>query len=191
MNPVHAVLSQNGLDFCFICTNSKSPWSKTSGTGKSDCFYLCCKILENSISAFIGSLLRIQWQIRNFSVTEKDSVSVHGQLQSSLQEVKSSLLIFDIFLLSRVSLCVWKKIWMVWDFSSHTIDKHANERTEWGSVDWQRVPGDTWVNCADPVDSVFNAANQRTLTTRMKRRVQVCVSLGVGGVYTHTHAYMY
>ena len=178
MNPVHAVLSQNGLDFCFICTNSKSPWSKTSGTGKSDCFYLCCKILENSISAFIGSLLRIQLKIRNFSLTEKDKVFLF---------IKD--LLFDIFLLPRVSLCFWEKIWMVWDFSSHAIDKHANERTEWGSVDWHRVPGDPWVNCADPVHSVFNAANQRTLTARMKR-VQVCVYVW-GAVCTHTHAHMY
>lgn len=185
VNPVPAVLSQKGLDFCLRCTNSKSPWSKTSGTWKSDCFYLCCESLENSLSAFIGSLLRIQWKIRNFSLTEKDKVFLF--IDNCRGEIYL-LLLFDIFLLPRVSLCFWKKFWMVWDFSSHAIDKHANERTEWGSVDWQRESGDPWVNCADPIDSVFNAANQRTLTTRMKRRVQVCVYVWGDGacVYTHT-----
>lgn len=64
VNLAHAVLRQTRIRFLnalvFKCTNTKSPQSKTSGTGKSDCFYLCCKILENSISAFIGSLLYIQ-----------------------------------------------------------------------------------------------------------------------------------
>lgn len=56
-------------------------------------------------------------------------------------------------------------------------------------MDGQRVPGDPWVNRADPVDSVFNAANQRALTTGMKGgRVSLCVCLCV---CAHVRAYMY
>lgn len=59
-------------------------------------------------------------------------------------------------------------------------------------MDGQRVPGDPWVNRADPVDSVFNAANQRALTTGMKGGACefMCMSVCMC-VCAHVRAYVY
>lgn len=98
------------------------------------------------------------------------------------EEGKSLLLVFDIFLLPRsasVFLEVWD--WGERGFSSHTIDKpYANKLAEWESVDWQKVPGDPWVNGTNSGDSVFNAARQSKSTdSKNEAGLHVCAYVRV------------